>query len=609
MNSRKQNKETLLSDWQKNRESDSSEQKTLNKFSLTSQWIFWILFVVAVAVIGFSGFYFYQYYNSSGVEINLEGPSEVLAGVPFDVKIKVQNNSNKAVKDTNFSMILPENSVFLTENQENPGVLNRTIGNLDQGEIYQNSVSIVVFGTHETVRKFEATVSYYPPSLGPRARFEKTGTVNISIREPAIKIDLSTPQKVLNNEDFSITATYQNVSEIDFVKTKFKIDYPSSFTFDKSEPVPTLGNNIWEIKNLKKNSQNETIVVQGKILGPENSFFEIKISAFVELFGKEYLVNEKSANLNIAQSPLSLTISVNGRNDYVAFLNENLQYRAVYQNNSDTGLNDVVIKLQLSGEMFDVQTLSTKGFFNSQTNIVTWNAANTPELRIISPGSSGQIDFTVRTKNNYPIKRVSDKNFLLKINGEISSPTVPYYVASDKTIGLTEFETKVGGKVEIDSQAFFRDSASGVFNAGSLPPKVNQPTNFTIHWIITNYSTDIKNIEIKSFLQSGIRWIKAVKSNISSIPSYNENTQEISWFIDQIPATKGVVNSPIEAVFQIEATPDITQVGNSMPLLSQTLLTALDQFVNVQLTASDKELDTRLPDDPTVSQNQTMVIQ
>jgi len=598
MNPQEENKETLSSDWKNNQNNEIPDKKSSGTFTRTSHWIFWTLFAVAIVAIGFSGFYFYQYYNSSGIEINLEGPSEVLAGVPFEIKIKIQNNSDKIAEDASISMILPENSVFLTEDSN---VLNRNIGNLDQGEIYQDSVSVLVFGTQETMRRFEATVSYYPPALGPKARFEKTNSVSVSVREPAIKIDLSTPQKVLNNESFSITAVYQNVSEIDFDKTKLKVEYPSSFVFAKSDPAPASGNNVWETNGLEKKSESKNISVQGKILGPENSFFEIKISAFVEISGKEYLVNEKSASLNIAQSPLSLMISLNDQNNYSASLNENLRYKAIYRNNSDTGLNDVVIKLKLSGEMFNTQSLSTKGFFNSQTNTITWNTANTPELRVISPGSSGQVEFTISTKESYPIKRVSDKNFTLKISGEISSPTVPYYVASDKTIGLAELENKVKGKIEIDSQAFFY--------GGSLPPKVNKPTNFTVHWVITNYSTDVKSVEMKSFLQSGVKWIKAVTSNVSSMPSYNENTQEITWSVDEIPATKGVVSKPVEAVFQIEATPDVTQVGKPMPLLGQTFLSAIDQFVNTQLSASDKELDTRLPDDSGISQSQTIVIQ
>jgi len=209
----------------------------------------------------------------------------------------------------------------------------------------------------------------------------------------------------------------------------------------------------------------------------------------------------------------------------------------------------------------------------------------------------------------YPIKKLSDKDFILKVAAEISSPTVPYYVASDKTIGLADFETKVVGAAIISSQAFFRDNASGIINKGSLPPKVNMPTNFTIHWQITNYSTDIKNVEVKAYLQSGVRWTNNVKSNISSMPTYNERTQEVVWQINNIAATKGIISQPIEAIFQVEATPNVAQVGENLPLLSQTILRAVDEFVNVDLTASALSLNTQLLSDANFDQTTALVTQ
>ena len=130
--------------------------------------------------------------------------------------------------------------------------------------------------------------------------------------------------------------------------------------------------------------------------------------------------------------------------------------------------------------------------FNSRDNTIIWNAASSPELRLIDPGVSGIIEFEIQLKPNYTIKKINDKNFVLKVDAEISSPTVPYYVAAEKTIGLAFSEIKVGGAVSIESLVYFRDPSSNILNQGSLPPKVNKPINFTIHWVIKNFATDIK---------------------------------------------------------------------------------------------------------------------
>lgn len=83
----------------------------------------------------------------------------------------------------------------------------------------------------------------------------------------------------------------------------------------------------------------------------------------------------------------------------------------------------------------------------------------------------------------------------------------------------------------------------------------------------------------------------------------------MSWTVEQIMATKGVLGDPVEAIFQIEATPNIIQVGQPMPILNETMLKAIDTFTNIELIGSDTGLTTQLADDPTIGQDQGAVIQ
>jgi len=197
---------------------------------------------------------------------------------------------------------------------------------------------------------------------------------------------------------------------------------------------------------------------------------------------------------------------------------------------------------------------------------------------------------------------LGDKNFSLKAEAEISSPTVPYYLSAAQTTGLANLETKVAGATKIETKAYFWDASSGIANHGLWPPKVNQPTQYTVHWLITNYSTDIHNVEVRAFLESGVTWTGKVKGNTDSLPTYNDRTQEVIWTISKIPATKGVISSPLEVVFQIEATPDVTQAGNYQPLIKETSITALDDFTETRIQNQAAAVTTVLPDDLTIGQ-------
>ncbi|MFH1347038.1 MAG: hypothetical protein ABIH10_02200 [Spirochaetota bacterium] len=570
---------------------EKSDSKIYSKIDKISKPVFWVAIAVFVLAAAGTGFYFYSYLVNRDIAFTLNAPQNVLSGVPFNIEAEAKNNFNNALNDVKISLVLPDGAFFSGESQEKR-YYDKNFGDLEKGVNFQERIPVIIISGSQKIEKFDVKISYFTPALGSKARFEQTKTVEVSVGESALKLDISTPKKVLNNEDFEIEIYYQNISSIQFENTELKLEYPNFFTFKNATLAPSSGNNVWKLNSLPAKGTEGSFIISGKAVNSNDSLsnFEIIGELTAEISGQKYSINKKSAQISIASSPLVLSISLNNSKNYVASLKENLKYKISYRNSSDTGLNDIVITAKLTGEIFDFKTLSGNGFFDSKNNIITWNVANTSNFRILNPGGEGYVEFQIQTKENYPIKRQGDKNFTLDISAEISSPTVPYYVSSDKTISFANIKNNVSGAVAIAAKVFFYDPSSGINNKGQFPPKVNQPTNFTIHWTITNYSTDISNVKISAFLQSGVRWTGQVKSSINSTPSYDERTQEIVWNIDKILATQGVILSPIEAIFQVEATPDITQTNQPMPLLGQTIIQAKDDFNNLVLTNSTTPL-------------------
>jgi len=138
--------------------------------------------------------------------------------------------------------------------------------------------------------------------------------------------------------------------------------------------------------------------------------------------------------------------------------------------------------------------------------------------------------------------------------------------------------------------------------------KVGQPTDFTIHWLIHNYSTDVSSVQVKAFLGGNVKMTAMVKSNSATMPIYNDRTQEVVWTIDRISATRGVLNAPLEAIFQIEATPSINQAGAAMDLVGETSLTATDEFTGEALSSKALKINSAGLSDPTVTQQQGIVM-
>jgi hypothetical protein len=558
-----------------------------------------IISLIIITVVGGAAFLWYQAKSTQGFEITLTAPEEVSVGVPFELIIEAHNDSESILENAELSIELPEELVFV--GQETGDVIKfKNLGSLGIGSITEERIEVVALSGENNIRQIITSISYSPGTVG--SRFKKTVEHTFPIIGSSIGFDIEVPTKVFTGEAFTVRITYQNKGVIDLENVSLTFAYPSAFTI-RSSSFESTSNNVWNLGSVKAGSEDE-VIITGELVGPDNAFFEFDAIVQAVFGGRLYPIAEKSAAVTISPSPLALTISVNNDPTFIASPGNDLQYRINFINSTDVGLRDVIVTAQLIGEMFDLTSISTNGVLRSHDNTLIWNAANTSGLSIVNPGASGQIEFTIRTKKEYPIKRLSDRNFMLKVAAAIESPTVPFFVEGNKTVSVAELETKVNGQVIIDAQGFFRDAASGILNKGNIPLRVGNATQFTIHWVLTNYSNDIEQVEVRAFLGGNVRFTGITKSNGETEPVYNERTQEVIWTIPVIPAAKGLLNKPLEAIFQVEAIPSVTQVGNSMSLIRETTVTATDSFTKVRLSHVDGQITTVTLDDLTVSSNQ-----
>lgn len=555
--------------------------------------IFSVLFVVGGGVIAL---FAYQGSLSRGLNLELKVPEKVQIGVPFDFQVNVSNSSTNILEDVRLSVALPEGLAFLGS-PASKNVDFRSLNNLGEGSLTQQTFRLIALNGENTFKRITVSANYLSGSLN--SRFQKEVTIDAAIGTYGIALDIATPQKIFSGESFDTEISYKNNSDGDFEDLKLKINYPITFSLIKSSLPPDLGNNVWILGGLRRGSEMK-FKISGNVIGPEDSSFDMKSIIQTSFLGQTYDISVNTATIAIATSPLSLKISLNGEADYISKANDSIGYNLAYLNNTDIALRDVIIKAQLIGAMFDLSTIQGPATFRSSDNTLIWNASNAPQLSTISAGQSGSVGFVIKTKSAYPIKRLSDRNFTLKVSASIESPTVPNFVAAEKTFSVTSLENKVAGQVAIDTKAYFRDAASGILNSGPFPPKVNQPTQYTVHWLITNQATDIKDVEVKAFLGGNVRYTGVSKVTGGSDPVYNERTQEMIWKIDRVPATTGVISRPMEATFQIEATPSTSDKGRLMPLIGDTTLKAIDEFTGVELSEKDIGIKTDLPDDLTV---------
>lgn len=563
------------------------------------------LFVVGVSIFAllFGGWLIYDHFRSSGAKISLElvVPDEVMIGAPFSAIVNIGNQSDTILREAILTLAPSGGLVNLDTNSSRV-----VLGDINSGDLAKRSFDFVATGEEVDAKpQLEAVLSY---QLNSSSRFERKTEQSFLNLAPAIKTEIDSPGQVLGGSNFEIVISYLNESDFNFPNLIFEAAWPEDFKFNSGRPAPVDGNNLWRVGDLPAGSRG-SFSFSGFVTSPPQSLFNFPIVVKAVINDQEYKISEVSVNFSVAPSPLALETTINNSSNYIARLNDRLHYVVRYRNNSGIALVDGIIKVKLKGQLFNFASLQTEADIDTVNNVLTWHAANTPGLKLLSPGAGGEISFDIRLLPEFPIRRLSDKNFSLIAETTMDSPTVPYYFNAAKTSVSQKIETKIAGQTMIDTQGFYRDASSGLVNDGFLPPKVNQPTQYTIHWLIKNYATDVRNVVVRAILKSGVSWTGAVRSNIDSVPVFNERTNEIIWQIDKLAAGKGIVGEAAEAVFQIEATPNLTQTGQYQPLVGETSLQAVDEFTGLPLESSDSALTTALPDDLTVGQIGGRVVQ
>lgn len=559
--------------------------------------------------------YFMQPSQGLNVGIQLTAtPANVLVGDQFTVSVALINNAGSALKNASIALVLPSNAVSVDSPTQR--VVSQSLGSINAGGVSHEDFHIIITGSPNALAHFTAKVTY--AAADSSAQFENDGTLDVPVGGPAISLNMFAPGNVFSGQNFPVTVNYNNNTDHAISGMSLAMQYPPAFSFVKaSSSLATIGNSSWNLGTIPANGSG-AVTITGNLVGSASVAYPIGALLSENIGGQNYTIASPTTNVSLAESPLSFSISVNNAQNYISTAGDSLNYTLTFTNNSTVTFQNIIIFANLAGGMFDFSSLQSNGSFNSNANMLSWNGAAVPSLLSLAPGQSGSVNFFIRTKNAFPIRLLSDKNYSISVSAKLQSPTVPAGTAASSTISVANITTKLHGSIVLGAQAYWRESSantggsmspSGIPNSGPYPPKVNQKTQYTVHWLLTNYATDADNVTISAYLQSGTTCTGAVKSPASSTFSCDPSNGEVTWQIPVVAATTGITGKPLEAIFQVVNTPAVNQINQDVTLMGAATLTATDGFTSSTMQSSAQAITTALPNDTSVSTQQRQVTQ
>ena len=554
--------------------------------------------VVFFAVIGFLFWQGMNSFDKNKVVLEIEGAERIVSGDEITYVVGCKNNTNLALHNLQLIFRYPQDAI---PSKDKSSVETIEFSNLEPGQEVKTEFPGRLVGLKGDKKKALAELSYSPGNLS--SRFSNEAEFETEIVSVPLIVNFDLPEKLVSGQSFDFSLVYSNQSGVSFDNLQVKMEYPKGFIFESSQPESFDENNFWSLGNVVAGEQGK-IFIKGTISGEENEnkAFKAQIGENKEEF---IPYAEATGAVQISQSPLFISQTVNNSTDYIAKVGDTLKYRIEYKNKTDVGIRNVFINVKLDGKALDFSTLNAAtGSFNGNNNTIVWNASNQPDLEFLGSGQGGEINFSIRIKNPLPINNFVDKNFTVVSDAIINSENIPLSLEKIEIAGKSKLTTKVTSHLTLQAQAFYFDDE--LVNSGPLPPKVGQKTTYTIKWRLVNRNNDLSDVKIVAYLPPHVEWV-GIKKPSSADLSYNSQTGQVIWQVGNLAAGTGVLAPVRQVAFQIAITPTVVDAGNLVELIGQSKVSAHDNFVDLELTDTTRSIDSNLPDDPQVNNQGTVV--
>jgi len=525
-----------------------------------------IIILILVLIVGIAGYWYWQRnpYSKEVLKLEILGPDT--ASVSYEVVYTVRYKNNGDVRLENPSLIFefPENTLLEDDVSRRVEIGPEELGDIYPGEEKTFQFKGRLLGKQGDVKLAKAWITYHPKNL--QARYESNTTFSTVIDAVPLTFNFDLASKAEAGRDFKFSLNYFSSLDYPLTDLGIRIEYPDGFEFLLSNPKG-FDKTEWEISLLNR-AEGGRIEIRGRLSGDLNERKIFKASIGIWQNDEFLVLKEITKGVEISKPQLSVFQQINGQSNYIATPGDILHYEIFFRNISDEPFQDLFLIVSLDGDGFDYNSVKTNlGQFKQGDHTVVWDWRNISELKFLSRGEEGKVEFWISLKDNW------DHNAVLKTSVLVSEIK-------------EEFETKVNSNLSITQRADYADEAFG--NSGPNPPEVGQTTTYTVIWSIENSLNDVDNVKVRAVLPSTVKLTgKIFPQSESSKFAYDSGSREVVWMIGNV--TK---ETSSQIAFQVALSPHLSQKGQTAIIIGQATVSGEDQWTESFINNSAESIRT-----------------
>lgn len=513
------------------------------------------------------------------IRVSISGPENINSSNLNHFVISYENGNYTRVRDAVLLVSYPPNFYpegNVNEFRNDSGSSSITIGDIPAFGTGKVDFSGKFYGSKNSVAYIRSALRY--KSNDAEARFSPEGQKSINLRSSSISIEIDAPLSVASNSKVDYAVNYENISDVALSNIRLKVSYPSGFSFKSSDPSPSEGDTVWYIGNISSGEKG-SVRLTGTLSGVSNEkkSFSVDMGTLKE-DGSFFSYSTAERSTQMTASPIIIQQFANQSRDQSVGEGDSVGYTINFKNNSSIGLRNIIVTATLKGDAFNFYGVQPSGgFFESSKSMITWKASDVPQLENLLPGQSGSVSFIVPIRSNLLYESKTSKNFHVTTWAAIESPDIQNPLAENKIIATDTLDVKVHTAFSLEAFASYTNDK--ISNSGPNPPKVGEETTYTIHWLLSNTTNDIAEVEVSSSFPTNIRWTGKIFPPSEAI-FCNERTNKIVWNVGNIGVGVGTLSPKREVIFQLSVRPDINQQDGNVMLLGNSMATARDLFTN-----------------------------
>jgi len=556
-----------------------------------------MVFFAVLAAISWAGVFFFTggegKFSGDGVELKIEGPTEVKSGELATFAIRYANREEIALGTAHLEVRLPKAlKVQSIDPASEDGSWN--IGSIAPGKDGLVTVQGVFVAPIDKEFDLQAILTYRPADFN--SEFQKVSTKGLRITGSVIELAASGPAKVLPGDKVTVTYAFKNASENTFEHLKLRGIYPPTFIPEKTDPASVDSElREWDIAKLEPNAEAK-ITVTGSFSSEAEGAQEFKGQVgFLDQEDQFQLQKEAVFSTDALKGDLVTALILNGKADSQPLrFGDMLRYAVTYKNTGSVTLGDVTLTVILddlpAGKVVKWDDLKDKAKGVHEGNKITWTKRQVPSLARVQAGDEGTLDFEVPVIDK-PDPSVKSPDYQVTSWLEASIATVDNTEVA-RTAKTAPIVAKMVSDASFIAEARYFNEDNIPVGAGPLPPKVGQATTYRVYWKLANTLHDLTDLRISAKLPANVQWTGLSSVDAGAI-RFDAADEKIVWTLNWMPVTI----KTLTVSFDVSITPTEDQKEKMPTIVDGSIFEAIDKHNGWPIILSSPPLTTALEND------------